>query len=88
MSTEPKSESNESRPRVFIIEQIIRRQQDGTVLAIASTRAFPNRTDILHIGHASDYLSYSMAEEFGGKFNLRFDDINPTKEKLNTSNRL
>lgn len=36
----------------------------------------------MHIGHVKAlYIDFSMAEKFGGKCNLRFDDTNPTKEK-------
>jgi glutaminyl-tRNA synthetase len=42
----------------------------------------PEPNGYLHIGHVkASWLSYSIAKEFGGKFNLRFDDTNPTKEE-------
>ncbi|WP_242835977.1 glutamine--tRNA ligase/YqeY domain fusion protein [Butyrivibrio sp. FCS014] len=42
----------------------------------------PSPTVFLHIGHAkSILLNYGMAKEYNGKFNMRFDDTNPTKEK-------
>jgi len=69
-------------PGQDFIRDIVRADLDAGRAKSVITRFPPEPNGYLHIGHAKSIcLNFGVAEEFGGRCNLRFDDTNPTKEE-------
>ena len=75
------SKSEPVKPAHFIRQIISKDLDSGKNDGRVATRFPPEPNGYLHVGHAKSIcLNFSMAEEFGGTCNLRFDDTNPEKE--------
>ncbi|WP_150467035.1 glutamine--tRNA ligase/YqeY domain fusion protein [Francisella sp. SYW-9] len=82
--------SNETKVnKTNFIKNIIKKDLGTKKVSSILTRFPPEPNGYLHIGHAKSIcLNFSIAEEFEGKCNLRFDDTNPDKEDIEYINAI
>ena len=82
-------ENKEEKVSKNFIEQAIDKDLAEGVYDHVQTRFPTEPNGYLHIGHAkSIILNYGLAQKYNGKFNMRFDDTNPTKEDIEFVNSI
>jgi glutaminyl-tRNA synthetase len=81
-TADPKPDKPDAPPRNFIQDIIDEHNRTGRFGGRVHTRFPPEPNGYLHLGHAKSIcLNYGLAVQYGGKFNLRYDDTNPTTEE-------
>jgi glutaminyl-tRNA synthetase len=82
MTSDDKASGNANEPGLDFIRDIVKSDLDAGRVAQVVTRFPPEPNGYLHIGHAKSIcLNFGIAQEFGGRCHLRFDDTNPAKEE-------
>ena len=82
MEEKKNTEDSVNKPKNFIREIIDEDMNSNKWQGRVHTRFPPEPNGYLHIGHAKSIcLNYGIAKDYNGKFNLRFDDTNPSKEE-------
>ncbi len=82
MEEKKNTEDSLNKPKNFIREIIDEDMKTNKWQGRVHTRFPPEPNGYLHIGHAKSIcLNYGIAKDYNGKFNLRFDDTNPSKEE-------
>ena len=71
----------EATKKLNFLEEIIEDDLKSGRIKSVLTRFPPEPNGYLHLGHAKSLcINFGLAQKYGGKTNLRYDDTNPTKE--------